>query len=90
MKKFVVCGNSNEYHNYIRMNNKSPREYVYLHDASQMRGMSEVHGVFIGTYRERPDIEEVVHMIRMINRIPSFEYIIPPLQPYEPYEWNPP
>ena len=81
MKKFIVCGNSNEYHNYIRMNNKSPQEYVYLHDTQQFRGLSEVHGVFVGTYRQRPDIEEIVHAIRWMNRIPSFQYVIPP-DPY--------
>jgi hypothetical protein len=83
MKQFVICGNSKEYHDYIRMNNKSPREYVYLHDTGQFYGMSEVHGVFVGTYRERPDIEAVVRTIRLINRIPGSQYIIPPLQPYE-------
>jgi 2-iminoacetate synthase ThiH len=83
MKKFVICGNSNEYFDYLLRSKKSPQEYIYLHDITQLHGYSEVHGVFCGTYREREDINEVVHAIKRINRLPSFSQLIPPSE-YRP------
>jgi hypothetical protein len=92
MKQYVVCGDSRQYFDYLRRNNKDPRTHVYLHDAQQLLGLSEVHGVFVGSYRERPDIEEIIRAIRWINRIPSGQYIIPPTPNYErkhPISWTP-
>ena len=88
MKQYIVCGDSRQYFDYIKRTNKDPRTHVYLHDVQQLRGLSEVHGVFVGTYRERSDIEEIVRAIRWMNRIPSSQYIIPPspVRPTPKYE----
>ena len=98
MKHYIVCGDSREYFDYLKRTNTGPRTHVYLHNAEQLRGLSEVHGVFVGSYRERPDIEEIIRAIRLINHIPSSQYIIPPVAYYSkrneyerkhPISWTP-
>ena len=48
MKHYIVCGDSREYFDYLKRTNTGPRTHVYLHDVTQIRGLSEVHGVFVG------------------------------------------
>ena len=78
MKKFVVCGDSRQYFAYLKANGFSPQNHVYVHSIEQLRGHSEVHGVFCGTYRERDDIQDIVRAIKWINRIPASQWLIPP------------
>lgn len=69
MKQYVICGDSREYFDYLRRSNNGPRTHVYLHEVEQIRGLSEVHGVFVGSWRERPDINDIVWAIRVINNV---------------------
>ena len=43
------------------------------------RGWSEVHGVFVGSFRERSDIRDIVREIRRINNIDPGQEIVPGL-----------
>lgn len=52
-------------------------DYVYVSDEDKLRGMQEVHGYFIGTYRQRPDLRIIVQRIRLINNIPDGVQILP-------------
>ena len=52
-------------------------DYVYIHSEEQMLGLREVHGFFVGTYRERKDLREIVQRIRLINNIPAGVQILP-------------
>ena len=67
MKRYIICGDSREYFDYLKRINKSTNTHVYLHDVAQIRGLSAVHGVFVGSWRERPDINDIVWAIRVIN-----------------------
>ena len=69
MKQYIICGDSREYFDYLKRTNKGPRTHVYLHDVTQIRGLSQVHGVFVGSWRERPDINDIVWAIRVINNV---------------------
>jgi hypothetical protein len=37
--------------------------YVYVSSAADLRGYSDPHGVFIGTWKDRPDIQEIVETL---------------------------
>lgn len=87
-KIYVVAGNKEQYENYIRKKaaeliasgtSVTLSHFVYVYDAQMLRGLYEVHGFFVGTYRERNDINDIVEQIRLVNRIPAGEYVIPPL-----------
>ena len=67
MKRYIICGDSREYFDYLKRINISTNTHVYLHDVAQIRGLSQVHGVFVGSWRERPDINDIVWAIRVIN-----------------------
>jgi hypothetical protein len=78
-KVFVVAGNYQQYKEWVHRNmdryyannpSMSLSNFVYVSGPEVYRGFSEVHGVFTGTYKERPDIKEIETMIRMINRLP--------------------
>lgn len=75
MKVYVVAGNHNEAYEYInrkiaeRISNGETvnkiGDYVYLDKVNRLRGVSNPHGVFIGTWRDRPDILDIVFELIM-------------------------
>lgn len=91
-KIFVVAGNHEQYkafahkrlkeifedcQNNGKMFNMSLSNFVYVSGPEVFRGWNEVHGVFTGTYRDRPDIRDIVREIRRINGIHPSQMIIP-------------
>jgi len=69
-KLWVIAGNRHEYNNYITEKDRKGediRNLLYLIDADKLYGSSEVHGVFIGTWRNRTDINEIIARIATIN-----------------------
>lgn len=67
MTKFVVAGNYEQYLNHIRKMRYDPNEYVYVSDPLQLRGRETIEGFYIGTWQDRPDIEEIRTIIAMIK-----------------------
>jgi hypothetical protein len=76
-KIFVVAGNYSEYVSYTHKKSKSEaqfheREYRYVSSVNSIRGLSEIEGVFIGTWKSRSDISEIQDHIKIIkSRVPS-------------------
>lgn len=78
MKKFVIAGTSHQANHWIKADldkrskagetTLSWSEYVAVTDATRMRGISNPHGVFVGTWRERYDIKHIVETL-MIQSI---------------------
>jgi hypothetical protein len=71
-KLFIVAGNREQYREWVKTNltrfpNILLQNFVYVSGPEIFRGYSEVHGFYIGNYRERPDIEEIKNMIMIIN-----------------------
>ena len=83
MRYFVIAGNHHEYQHYIHKKiaadptKLTTRDFQYVYGEDVLRGRSEVHGVFIGSFRKRKDLQEIVFMIRMINKIPQGVQILP-------------
>lgn len=81
-KIFVIAGTREQANQWIKSNLEkrsksgvttlSWSDYVIVNDPVKVRGYSDPHGVFIGTWRDRPDIEEIVEHLFMssihINR----------------------
>jgi hypothetical protein len=73
MKKFVVAGNHVQAEDWIKKDLEkramrgettlSRSEYVFVDDASRLKGIKDPRGVFIGTWRDRWDIREVVETL---------------------------
>ena len=73
---FIVAGNYEQYKEWVRKNidqfyakdtSISLSNFVYVHSADTFRGHREVHGYYIGTYNDRPDIEQIRKSIHIIN-----------------------
>lgn len=72
MKTFVIAGNVHECNEYCRIkqsNGLVSSNYIYVSSVSTLRGHQDIHGVFIGTWRTRSDITEILDalLIRTTN-----------------------
>ena len=69
-KYFVVCGNVNEFNQFIRDKSLellgqgdtsiSLSHFVYLDSAEKLRGVSNPTGWFYGTWKNNPNIEDIM------------------------------
>ncbi len=76
-KYFVIAGNRNEYMNFIvPMSEKLWKEgqtsisfshFVYVDSIDRIRGVRDIHGWFVGSWRERKDILEILQYMMVIN-----------------------
>ena len=66
---WVVCGNIAEFEQYVKLKFKSTSEiisqYRYLFGTANLHGLSEVHGVFYGSWRQREDIDDIIKYDRL-------------------------
>lgn len=73
MKTLVIAGTRQEAMSWIHGQcerrftsgdtSVSMSDYIYIHDVHQIRGLEDPHGVFIGTWRDRKDIAEIVETL---------------------------
>jgi hypothetical protein len=69
---FVIAGNLDEYKNYIR-DKAGDNHYVYVLNPESLIGFRDIHGVFIGSWRERRDI--VLILDTLITRTTNTDLI---------------
>lgn len=74
----VVAGNYDQFLKYKR-NYKKEAQLVNVSSVAVLEGLTEVHGVFYGTFRNRDDIREIVRKIRVINGLGPGVQLIPDL-----------
>jgi hypothetical protein len=104
MKIYVIAGNKEQANSWIKSNldkrmksgetTLSWSDYVYLDSPLKLRGVQDPRGVFIGTWRDRPDIEELVdalfiaciHVNRALERVRS-EIKLKSIRP-TPFTWK--
>jgi len=76
-KIFIVAGNVQEFetyrikklHEWTEYSNILDPfpEYVCVHNAWQLKGLNEVEGYYIGSYKNRPDLDEIEWCIKAIK-----------------------
>ena len=76
-KIFIVAGNIAEFEEYRSKklhewteysNILDPfPDYVCVHNAWQLKGLNEIEGYYIGSYKNRPDLDEVTWVIKAIK-----------------------
>ena len=74
-KYYVICGTRQEYNEFIQKKamelfnqgdtSVSLSQFVYVNDSTSLKGYSEPHGWFIGTWRDRSNIHEIIHELRI-------------------------
>lgn len=61
--KLVIAGNKAEYDQFLRNNKLNSGEHVYVHDTYTIRGRRDPHGFFVGTWKSRPDIDDILETL---------------------------
>lgn len=75
---FVIAGNEPEAYDYInrkleeRIRNGDSvskiDDYKYVHDVKVLRGIENPKGVFIGSWKQRVDIKDIVQQLMIASR----------------------
>ena len=69
---YVIAGNYNEYLEYAKNHAvKYPdekRRILFVQDQETFRGTENPEGIFIGTWRKRLDIEQVLHVLYLVTK----------------------
>lgn len=91
---FVIAGNHNEFNTFAvnklnqwyreamdkgEMFSMSMSNFVYVSSLDSLAGHRNIHGYFYGSFRDRPDIRDIVRHIRMRNDLPADTQLIPDL-----------
>jgi hypothetical protein len=67
---FVVAGNYEQYRNWMNIARRSDSgtDYRYVDGVDNIRGQSDIRGIFIGTWYKRHDITSILVCLHMANR----------------------
>ena len=76
--KYVIAGTKNEYDVFIRQYGLNPTDHRYVFDPVTVRGTVDPHGFFVGTWRQRLDIAEIIETMWLCMRTPNpkFEEVL--------------
>lgn len=66
-KKYIIAGNYNEYKYFIDRKKFDPQEYIYVNNADTLRGLYNIHGYYVGSWRKRQDIDIIKMNIELAN-----------------------
>ena len=88
MKKLIIAGSYEQAQLWIK-NDLAKRnaagepistipksDYMVVHNEDQLRGMRDPNGIFVGSWRERKDIFEILNMLLVNMTEPSKHKII--------------
>jgi len=69
---FIVAGNHSEYKDWLSQNrsrfpDNNISDFIYVQSSIVLRGYANPHGFFIGTFRYRADLHEIVQTIIMCS-----------------------
>ena len=69
---WIVAGNMQEFDAYIlrhlqRKSRTTLTEYKFVFSTDQLRGLDNIKGFYIGSYKSRPDIDEIRNVIAVIK-----------------------
>jgi len=59
MKYYVIAGTFEEYLLWLKTSNLSPNSAICVSTPAVLRGTQNPHGSFIGTWRNRSDLEDI-------------------------------
>lgn len=63
----VVAGNRGEYERYVREHQSASKDFRYLSEVDQLRGLRGYQVVFHGSWGKRSDVLEIEHEVHMAH-----------------------
>ena len=70
-KLFIIAGNYDQYKQWIWVKGVDTRNFVFVAAPDALRGIENPHGVFIGTWYERPDAYNIIEQLGVCSRKPN-------------------
>ena len=65
-RKYVVAGNYQEYNEFVfRHRDNRTESFVYVDSYTQLTGLINIEGYYVGTYYKRGDIGQIKDIITM-------------------------
>jgi hypothetical protein len=70
----IVAGNFSEFQDFVIKKRQMGFhfEYRYVSDTNSIRGLHRIRGLYIGTYKDRPDLPEIQEFIHIIKSQHNF------------------
>ena len=70
----IVAGNFDEFQDFVIKKRQMGFhfEYRYVSNVASIRGLDRIRGLYIGTYKERPDLPELKEFIHIIKSQHNF------------------
>lgn len=67
-KYFIVAGTQQEFRTWVQLNRRrfaynNINDFIYVDRPMVFLGHADPHGFFVGTFRQRPDLFEIVQTI---------------------------
>lgn len=73
---YVTAGTRKEYEEYIRTQSDYKKTYYYLRDKEYLRGVRNPDGIFIGSWKNRSDIKELLEHLLVVMDNPIKQKVI--------------
>lgn len=72
---WIVAGNYHEFNQYYHKKRKSGdfKDYRYVVNVNILRGLEDIKGFYIGTYKQRTDLKEIQEQILICKR--KYRYV---------------
>ena len=67
--KLLIAGNPQEAQYWLSKNYPLEEEHRYVHNEEQLRGIENPHGIFIGSWIYRKDIDVIIQALITSTRI---------------------
>ena len=67
LKQYIVAGNYDQYHQWIRERSLSSSDWVYVSNKDTIRGVRNPGGRLVGTWYERPDAMDILVALRVAS-----------------------
>jgi len=64
---YIIAGNWSQANSYAYDYSIEPWRWKYVYDINVIKGLRNIKYVYVGTYYERPDIDEIESMIYIMN-----------------------
>ena len=64
---YIVAGHYSEFAAFKERKSGDGHSYRYLHDINDIIGLRNIKGFYIGSWRNRQDIEHVIERIKITN-----------------------
>jgi hypothetical protein len=79
---YIIAGNHHEFINWkkkpeiqaIAFLEDTVHQFVYVSSVDSLRGIHEPHGKLIGTWYNRPDLNDILHQLLIAGSITADQY----------------